>query len=59
MEICPIADFSGSWPGAVEWVADVLANLVPGAEGKSLSARQQFGTPNNAKGSNFDRPSLL
>jgi putative DNA methylase len=44
MEICPIADFSGSWLGAVEWVADVLANLVPGAEGTAYQ---------------LDRPTIL
>jgi putative DNA methylase len=49
MEICPIADFSGSWPGAVEWVADVLANLVPGAEGKAYQLDSSSALPTTQK----------
>ncbi len=33
MEICPFAAFSGNWTGAIEWIADVLNELVPGPRG--------------------------
>jgi len=33
MEICPYADFSGNWTGAVEWIADAVDALVTGEPG--------------------------
>jgi putative DNA methylase len=33
MEICPFAAFSGNWTGAIDWIADVLNELVPGPPG--------------------------
>jgi putative DNA methylase len=33
MEICPYADFSGNWIGAIEWIADAVEALVTGVPG--------------------------
>ena len=35
MEICPFADFSGNWAGAIAWISDVLMGLLPGPPGKA------------------------
>src|SRR5205807_6879718 len=34
IEVCPLADFSGNWMGAISWISDVLDALVVGPPGK-------------------------